>query len=174
MTIFELVRNKYNMQHIKLTENIGEFKVDVISNELKKIDPKASIEIIRSRVQDIDHLEGDYLIDCVDNKETKIYLSTLSNQLNIPLLHGSCAGWYGQVGWMSPSCTLIEDLYGHEDNGLEEKIFNPPFMPNVIASYMVGEFTKMIKQSSNIVLDELLFIDLFNLGMIRSGGKHHG
>ena len=69
-----------NRQLFSKVENIGEFKVDVISNELKKIDPKASIEIIRSRVQDIDHLEGDYLIDCVDNKETKIYLS---NQLNL-------------------------------------------------------------------------------------------
>jgi len=47
-------------------------------------------------------------------------LSKLSNKLNIPLLHGACGGWYGQVGWINPSCTLIEELYGDEETGLEK------------------------------------------------------
>jgi molybdopterin/thiamine biosynthesis adenylyltransferase len=163
-----------NRQLFSNTENVGECKVDVISNELNRIDPDATIRVIKKRIQDVDHVVGDYLIDCVDNKETKIYLSKLSNQLGIPLLHGSCGGWYGQVGWISPQCTLLEELYGDGEKGLEADLLNPPYVVNVVASYMVSEFTKMIISSSKVVLDELLMIDLFDNNLIKSGGKSHG
>ena len=162
-----------NRQLFSNTQNIGEYKVDVIAKELSLINPKASILSIKRRVQDIDEISGDYLVDCTDNKETKIYLSKLSNKRHMPLLHGACGGWYGQIGWVSPSCNLIEDLYGAEEAGLEKILLNPPFIVNAVASIMASEFVKMIKNDPHIVLDELLLIDLLNNVTIRSGGQRN-
>jgi len=158
-----------NRQLFSTINNIGEYKVDVICKELKNINPLASIKFIKKRIQDISDLSGDYIIDCVDNKETKIYLSKLSNTLNIPLLHGACGGWYGQVGWMSPTCTLLEELYGDEELGLEKVFLNPPFIVNAVASVMVSEFIKMIKNDSRVVLDQILLIDLLDNIITKSG-----
>ncbi len=158
-----------NRQLFSNVNNIGEYKVDVLCGELKKINPLASIKCIKKRIQDINDLSGDYIIDCVDNKETKIYLSKLSNKLNIPLLHGACGGWYGQVGWMSPKCTLLEELYGDEEKGLETVFLNPPFIVNAVASVMVSEFIKMIKNDSHVVLDQILLIDLLDNIVTKSG-----
>jgi len=163
-----------NRQLFSNMNNIGEYKVDVIAKELKKINPKAKIIVKREKIQDLDFIEGDYLIDCSDNKETKIYLSRLSQENKIPLLHGACGGWYGQVGWMSPSCTLLEDLYSDEEKGLETRLLNPPYIVNAVASVMVSEFIKMIKNHANVMMDEILFIDLLDNDFWTSGGHKHG
>lgn len=162
-----------NRQLFSNIENLGKYKADILCNELKKINPLAELNCVKKRIQDINDLKGDYIIDCVDNKETKIYLSKLSNKLNIPLLHGACGGWFGQVGWMSPSCTLLEELYGDEEKGLETELLNPPFIVGTVASFMVSEFVKMIKNDAHIVLNELLIIDLLNDIVVKSGvGKY--
>jgi molybdopterin/thiamine biosynthesis adenylyltransferase len=162
-----------NRQLFSNIENLGKYKADILCNELKKINPLAELNCVKKRIQDINDLKGDYIIDCVDNKETKIYLSKLSNKLNIPLLHGACGGWFGQVGWMSPSCTLLEELYGDEEKGLETELLNPPFIVGAVASFMVSEFVKMIKNDAHIVLNELLIIDLLNGIVVKSGvGKY--
>jgi len=163
-----------NRQLFSNEKNIGEYKVEIISRELNRIDSDASIKILKKRIQDVDDISGNYLIDCVDNQETKIYLSKLSEQLDIPLLHGACGGWYGQVGWISPKCTLLEDMYGNGEIGLESDLLNPAYVVGVVASYMVSEFTKMIMDSPKLVLDELLMIDILDNSIIKSGGKNHG
>lgn len=163
-----------NRQLFATMKSIGQYKVNVVSKALKEINPDLMIEVYLNRVQDLKDLSVDYLIDCVDNTETKIYLSQLSKQLNVPLLHGSCGGWYGQVGWISPQCSLIEMLYQNEEKGLENALLNPPFIVNVVASYMVSEFVKMIKDQSKTVFDELLLIDLDNNVLLKSGGVNHG
>ena len=152
---------------------IGKYKVDVIYEELKKINPNAAIKCIKKKVQDIREISGDYIIDCVDNIETKIYLSKLSKSLNLPLLHGACGGWYGQVGWINSKCSLIEELYLDEEKGIEKELLNPPFIVNAVASIMACEFVKMIKNDPNTVLNELLMIDLIDNVMVRSGGSKY-
>lgn len=163
-----------NRQLFSNMNNIGHFKVDVVSDELKKIHPNIVLNTIKGRIEDIQELQGDYIIDCVDHIETKIYLSKLSKQLNKPLLHGSCGGWYGQVGWILPNSSLIEDLYSKEDTGLEEDLLNPPYAPNVVASFMASEFTKMIKNSPTLVVNQILFIDLYENALIKLGDHKHG
>ena len=163
-----------NRQLFSAMDNIGKFKVDIIADSLKLIDPNINLKLYKEKIQEVCDFKADYIIDCVDNIKSKIYLSKLSSKLNIPVLHGSSGGWYGQVGWMSPKCTLIEDMYGEAKSGLEEKMLNPPFTVSIVASYMVCEFTKMIKNSSQIVLDELLLIDLLDYSVLRTGANKNG
>lgn len=128
----------------------------------------------RKRVEEIKNSElekYDYIIDAVDNIESKIYMVKLAKKLSIPLLHGACGGWYGQVGWILPGCNLLEDIYQNKNHGLEQDLKNPSFTPSLVASIMVSEFVKMIKKSDVITTNELLLIDCYNNVIMKSHNK---
>ena len=171
---FEL--SNLNRQLFSNQQNIGKYKVDVISAELKTINPNCNIRTINNRIEninlkDLNHI--DYIVDAVDKPKTKIFLSKLCNNLNIPLLHGACAGWYGQVGWITPGCSLLEETYKGEVSGLETSLLNPSFTPSAVAAIMTSEFTKYIQGSKETTINELLLIDLYNNKMIKTG-KNYG
>jgi molybdopterin/thiamine biosynthesis adenylyltransferase len=161
-----------NRQIFSNTDTIGLFKVKVIKKELQKINSECHIDISTSRIEDINLemlIEYDYIIDAVDNPKIKIYLAELSEKLNIPLLHGACAGWYGQIGWISPGSKLIHELYGNESAGIEKDLKNPSFMPSAVSAIMTSEFLKMIQNSDEVTINELLLVDIFNNTMIKTG-----
>lgn len=170
---FEL--SNLNRQLFSNQQNIGKYKVDVIRDALKNINPKCNIKTITNRIEninlkDLNHI--DYIIDAVDTPKTKIYLSKLCNKLNIPLLHGACAGWYGQVGWITPGCSLLEETYKGGLSGLETSLLNPSFTPSAIAAIMTSEFTKYIQGSKESTINELLLIDLYNNKTIKTGNNN--
>jgi len=161
-----------NRQLFSTHENIDSYKAKIVKNELLKINPQCKIDISINKIEDIsiDDLNGyDYIIDAVDAPQTKIFLSVVSTLLNIPLLHGACAGWYGQVGWMLPGCKLIDELYGSKEYGLEKELLNPSFTPSVIAGIMSSEFLKFIQKDNNTIINQLLLIDLLTNSIMKSG-----
>jgi len=164
-----------NRQLFSSHENISKYKVDILHNELLKINPNCTIKTIINKVEDVDKdafSDIDYIIDTVDSPQTKVYLATLSTTLDIPLLHGACAGWYGQVGWILPGCNLLEETYDGVNPGLERELHNPSFTPNAIASYMTSEFVKYIQESDETIINQLLLIDLFNNTTMKTGTKN--
>ena len=163
-----------NRQLFSTIDVLGRRKVEVVSQELLRIDPTIVIELHASHVEELNNIETDYLIDCVDDPKTKRYLAHLASELHVPLLHGSCGGWYGQVGWILPGCTLLDDIYKNDQAGLEQTLRNPSFTPAVVASYMVSEFVKMVQKNPDTVVNELLLIDLFNNTLLLSGGDSNG
>jgi molybdopterin/thiamine biosynthesis adenylyltransferase len=163
-----------NRQLFSKRNNIGHSKVDVTKKEIYLINPKCEVTSINKRIQDIEFEKFgnyDYIIDAVDNIESKIYISKLGTKLNIPVLHGACAGWYGQVGWMLPNCYLISDLYENKQFGMEKELSNPPFAPAFIGAVMVSEFLKMSLNSDTLVYNELILVDLYNNTIINTGRK---
>lgn len=150
---------------------VGNYKAEIVKDELNKINNHANIDIKIARIEDIPILElddYDYLVDAVDNVDSKIYISDLALQLNIPLLHGACGGWYGQIGWILPGNQLIKELYDHEE-GLENRLKNPSFNPAVIANIMASEFVKFIQNDKQATINQLLLVDLYNNTMIKTG-----
>lgn len=164
-----------NRQLFSNYENIAKYKVNVVRDELLKINPNCNINLLIDKIENVDaeHFKKiDYIVDAVDTPKTKIYISELSNQLNIPLLHGACAGWYGQIGWILPGCNLIAETYKSRISGLEDELLNPSFTPSAIASMMTSEFVKFIIGSNETVINELLLIDLYNNNTIKTGDKN--
>lgn len=150
---------------------VGSYKVEVVKEELNKINSQCVVNVKTARIEDIPLLEledFDYIVDAVDNVETKIYISGLAFKLNKPLLHAACGGWYGQVGWILPGNGLIKVLYDNEE-GLENRLKNPAFNPAVIANIMVSEFVKFIQKDKQATINQLLLVDLYNNTMIKTG-----
>lgn len=161
-----------NRQLFSNHENIGKYKVDVVKEKLLAIYPSCNIIVHNKKIETLelnDVLHIDYIIDAVDSPLVKKFISSFSNKRNIPLLHGACAGWYGQLGWITPGCPLIHQLYEHEDNGLEKDLLNPTFTPSFIASMMAAEFVKYIQHPAKATVDQLLLIDILNNTIIRTG-----
>jgi len=157
-----------NRQLFSTSKTIHKSKVEVVKERLLEINPNCVIDVYQQRIQDISLEQVDYIIDTVDNPKTKIYISKLGNKLQIPVLHGSCAGWYGQLGWILPGCNLISEVYGKQEKGLEETLLNPSFTPSAVASMMCSEFLKMIQKSPETVINELLLIDLENNSLLKT------
>lgn len=160
-----------NRQLFSSMETVGRYKAEIIKGHLHKINPQCMVEVALSDIKDIqiaDMKNFDYIIDAVDNPSTKIYIASLGKKLNIPVLHGACAGWYGQVGWILPNCSLIEDLYGDAKKGIEEQLKNPSFTPAVVASIMASEFVKFIQDINKATVNRILMIDLYNNTIINN------
>lgn len=162
-----------NRQLFSNTKCIGKKKTEILENEIRKISPECQIQTFELRIQEIPQnalTEYDYIIDAVDDPNTKVYLSELATALDIPILHGACGGWYGQIGWMLPGCNLIKELYRDNTKGLEKELKNPSFTPSLIAALMTSEFLKMIKKSTKTTINELLLVDIFN-NILSTTGK---
>ena len=154
-----------NRQLFSNYENLNKFKAEVVEKELRKINPYCLIYYETQRIQKIDYSifkNYDFIIDAVDNIETKLYIEEMGKKLNIPILHGACAGFYGQVAWIANGSNLLHDLYKDNKSGLEDELFNPYFTPSVVASVMLSELVKMIKDPKGTVVNHLILIDLYN------------
>lgn len=161
-----------NRQLFSNHANVGLFKVNVVKKELLKINPKCKIEVLIDKVEDVKIQQMntyDCIIDAVDSPQSKVYISNLAFRLNIPLLHGSCAGWYGQVGWILPGSKLINETYESHEYGLEKELLNPSFTPSVVAGVMCAEYAKYIKKDKHTVINEFLLIDILTNSFLLTG-----
>lgn len=171
--VFE--RSNLNRQLFSNQTNIGSSKVVIVKEKLLEINPNCTINILNQKIEEvsIDTLDKyDFMIDAVDTPQTKILISDIAAKLNIPLLHGSCAGWYGQIGWILPGCKLIHDTYGSDKHGLEKELLNPSFTPSIIAGVMCSEYAKFIKNDEDTVINQFVLIDVLTNAILKTGKKH--
>ena len=166
-----------NRQLFSTIANIGKSKVEVVKTALLEINPSLDIDIHKDDIRNIDKerlLDVKYIVDCVDNLETKLYLEQYAQLHQLPLLHGACGGWYGQVGWIIPGDPVLVKLYQNQQKGLEKDLLSPTFIPANVASMMISEFIKRVFYSSTRK-SVLYFIDLRNneivkmIGSVRNG-----
>ena len=83
------------------TNDIGKFKVDVIKNKIKKINPSSKINIIKKRITDINLSKiikkFDILVDGSDNFKTKFLLNDYSIRYKKILITGAISKFDGHV-----------------------------------------------------------------------------
>ena len=151
-----------NRQLFSSLKTIDKFKVDIITDELLKIDPSIKID---SRPLSIEALDGDIVskvdvvFDAVDVIKTKIYLEKMCSKYNLPLIHGALGGWFGQVGISLPKSSLLEDFYGQSVSGLEDSMGAPTFIPPLVAHYMVVQFILLCLGKKEALINQILNID---------------
>jgi molybdopterin/thiamine biosynthesis adenylyltransferase len=104
---------------------------------------------------------ADIVMDAVDNVPTRYVLEKCCAELNLPFIHGSIGGWWGQVSVIFPGDNIIERIYPKKDAvGAEAKWGNPAFTPAVVASIQTAEALKIFLGKSGILRGKLLRIDL--------------
>lgn len=153
-----------NRQRFAKENNLGKSKADEAKKEVEFIN--SEVEIVTYK--DLLTLENgkailndaDLVLDGVDNSRTRLLMQDLCKQLEIPLVHGAIAGWYGQVSVVMPGDDTLSTIYSNPDaEGIEKQIGNPPFIPALVASYQVAEALKVLLGKGEILRKKLLYID---------------
>jgi molybdopterin/thiamine biosynthesis adenylyltransferase len=105
------------------------------------------------------------VVDALDSIPTRLALAKTCAKLDVPLIHGAIAGWYGQVTTQFPGDTMIESMYSRwtEGKGAESQLGNPAFTPAVIASIETAEVCKVLLRVGSTLRSRKLVVNLFDM-----------
>lgn len=136
-------------------------RLNVINSEIKvnaiteMLNLKNGIEIINGH---------DVIIDALDNIKSRLLLEDLCGATQIPLIHGSVGGWYGQVSTIYPGDNILHKIYREDmEKGLETELGNLSYVVANIASIQGCEAVKVILKKANTLRNKILMIDLLNM-----------
>ncbi|MGB7604994.1 MAG: HesA/MoeB/ThiF family protein [Lutisporaceae bacterium] len=161
--VFE--ESNLNRQILSDVEVVGSKKALIAQQRMSKVNPLIKVDAITERLTQANGKQtlsdADVVIDALDNIESRLMLEALCEELNIPLVHGAIAGWYGQVSTILPGDKLLSRFYKIKDmEGAEKKYGNPSFTPAMVASIQVSEVLKLLIGRGELLNRKILFIDL--------------
>ena len=145
-------------------ENLGQSKALVAKDHVKLVNPEVTVEAkVEFLVEENAHeiLSGhDVVCDALDNLTTRLLVQKYADMLNIPLVYGAIAGWYGQVTTIFPGDNILGSIYqGGSNKGIEQELGNPSFTPALVASIEVSEVVKIITGKGQLLRNRFLLIN---------------
>ena len=165
--VFE--EHNLNRQLLATVERLGTSKAEAAAARVSEINPAVSVIALKERFSKENGLrlfEGVHIaVDALDSIFTRLELADVCRQLTIPLVHGSIAGWYGQVVSQLPGDSTLHTMYGRcaEGAGVEKELGNPSFTPAVVASLEVAEVAKLIVGRGAPVRQAMLVVNLLDM-----------
>ena len=165
--VFE--EHNLNRQLLSSIELLGTAKTDAAVQRIAEINPAVKVRPINlafGKENGQDMFAGvDLVIDAVDNVPTRLDLAEACCQINVPLVHGAIAGWYGQVVTVYPGEDTLQKLYAKWDGGkgIEAKLGNPSFTPAVVASLQVAEACKLLLGLGGTLRKRMLSVNLLDM-----------
>ena len=163
--VFEV--NNLNRQLLCTEEDLGKGKPFAAEKRMKLVNSDIKLNPLQAFVTDENCDEiingHDIVVDALDNIKTRWLLEVHCEKLNIPLIHGAIAGWYGQVSTIMPGDRTLRKIYPPETNqGVETILGNPSFSPALVASIQVAETLKVLLNRGELLQNKLLRIDLLH------------
>jgi len=163
------VENNLNRQLFSNLHNIGKPKVGEAVERTRAINPAVVVTPVMkafSRENGRELLHGvDVAVDALDSVAVRLELAELCAELEIPLVHGSIGGFFGQLITQLPGDGTLQKTFRNRKGGkgVEEDLGNPAFMPAVVASLEVAEVCKIILGQGNLMRRRTLVIDLLHM-----------
>jgi len=156
-----------NRQILSDMDSLGKLKALAAKERVNKVNPLVEVKAISERLTEENGLEilrgHDVIVDALDSIDTRLLIQKQAEELNIPLVHGAIAGWYGQVTTVFPGDRTLDLLYSKSENrGLEAELGNPSFTPALVASIEVSEVLKILICRGTLLRKKLLLIDTLN------------
>lgn len=103
------------------------------------------------------------IVDALDNIPTRFILQEACHSLQLPLVYGAIAGWYGQASTIFPNDKTLNKIYRiNTSNGKEKELGNPAFTPALISSIQVSEVVKILINRGDLLRNKLLFINMLD------------
>jgi len=152
--------------------SLGVAKVAAVAQRVGEINPAVTIIPLQkafSQENGKDLLNHAHVvIDALDSIPIRLVLADVCELMNIPLIHGSIAGWYGQVTTQFPGDRTLQKIYSGciLEKGVEEQLGNPSFSPALVASIEVAEALKVLLGEGKTLRGRLLSINLFDMEII--------
>lgn len=163
--IFE--ESNLNRQLLADVPSLGMGKALKAQERMKSVNPLIEVHPIAERFTPENGrtiLEGHHVaIDALDNIPSRFALQDTAEALNIPLVHGAIAGWYGQVTTIFPGDRTLDFIYPSDaQKGIEQELGNPSFTPALVASIQVSEALKILIGRGNLLRRKILYLNLLD------------
>ena len=138
-----------NRQLFSSMNNLGSSKALEAEKRVKGINPLTKVIPVYEFVDSSNAMKiianHDVIVDALDSIDLRKYIAKVCTELNLPLVHGAIAGWYGQVATIYPNDTTLDILYPKDiKRGIEKELGNPSFTPALVASIQVSEVIKLL------------------------------
>lgn len=156
-----------NRQILSDTHSLGKSKSITTKERMMNVNPLIEVNAINEFLTKENYpeiLKGhDIIVDALDSIDARLMLQDACEELNIPLVSGAIAGWYGQVTTVYPGDKTLNIIYGKKvGKGVEVKLGNPSFTPALVASIEVSEVIKVLIGRGELLRKRILFIDTLN------------
>jgi molybdopterin/thiamine biosynthesis adenylyltransferase len=107
---------------------------------------------------------SEVVVDALDRLPTRLVLQEGAQALGIPMVHGSIAGFLGQVTTIFPDDLGLRALYGDgvqlPEQGLEAELGTPAATPMAVAAWQAQEVVKVLTGRGDPLRHRLLVIDM--------------
>jgi molybdopterin/thiamine biosynthesis adenylyltransferase len=157
-----------NRQLLSTQALVGVHKTDAARQRVAEIN--SAVEVVtHAEMLTAENLPSllsgaDVVIDALDRLPTRLVLERGARSLGIPMIHGSIAGFLGQVMTIFPEDPGLEDLYGTEDDipeqGIETELGTPAATPMLVAAWEAQEAVKVLLRRGELLRGRLLVIDM--------------
>ena len=133
-----------NRQALCFSDNLGAFKAYEAARQCAGVNPAVEVfahpSPITASTPKEDLSDTDALVDALDTAQDRLVLSALARELNIPLVHGTVAGFEGRVMTICPGGAGMETLYQAEKTGspalsAENLLGTPALAPALVATF---------------------------------------
>jgi len=156
-----------NRQEFSDENVVGSSKVEVAARRIRDVNGAVDVTMVEKVVDELELrvvLTGsDAALDALDNITTRFELQRAAQKHGIPLVHGSVAGFIGQVSTIMSQDPGLTAIYGPEedapDRGIELESGTPPGVVGAVANIQVAEILKILTGVGQTLHRKLLFMD---------------
>jgi molybdopterin/thiamine biosynthesis adenylyltransferase len=167
--VFE--EHNLNRQLYSAPANLETAKVAAAAKRIGEINPAVTLVPIHAAFSPENGAEllggCQVVVDALDSIQVRLELADACTAMDIPLVHGAIAGWFGHVATQLPGDDTVRTIYRSwkGGKGIEQTLGNPSFTPAVVASLQVAEVCKLLLGQGTPLRGRQLTIDLFSMEM---------
>jgi molybdopterin/thiamine biosynthesis adenylyltransferase len=157
-----------NRQVMSTEKNLGKYKALEAAKRIARINSAVTVttfveKLTKENARKL--LKGARVVaDGLDNLPSRFAVESACRSLGIPLVHGTIAGFCGQLMTIFPEDAGFCCIYGSSDRfpeqGIEVQIGNPSATPAVVAAWQVQEIVKIITGIGKPLRNCLLLLDM--------------
>ncbi|MBB6215802.1 molybdopterin/thiamine biosynthesis adenylyltransferase [Anaerosolibacter carboniphilus] len=156
-----------NRQLLSDVASLGVPKAAKAQERMKLVNPFINVNPILQRLtpeNGREILQGHHLVmDALDNIPSRMTVQAVAEELNIPMIHGAIAGWYGQITTILPGDRTLSHIYPVDSvKGIEQTLGNPSFTPALVASIQVSEGLKVLIGRGELLRRKILYLNLLD------------
>lgn len=163
----QIEESNLNRQLFATENNIGELKIYAARDRLQAVNSSTRLKLIGEFFNEgnaADFLQdANVVCDALDTINGRISLEKACHLLGLPLVYGSIAGWYGQIGVSFPGDYSLARVFPQGDKGMEKVWGNPAFTPAIVASLIVTEAVKILLGKKVTLRHSWLQVDLLEM-----------
>jgi molybdopterin/thiamine biosynthesis adenylyltransferase len=156
-----------NRQLVSDETVLQRYKVEIARDRLARVNSAVEVTVHATMVseENLPHMlvGADVIVDGLDCLTTRLLLQRAAHALRIPFVHGSIAGFIGQVLTIMPGDPGLLALYGESDDlpdhGLEAILGTPAATPMLVAAWEAQEAVKVLTGKGQLLRNTLLIID---------------